>query len=939
MLSFREEKPKISPKCYEVPLLHFKCYEEYFLNAIFLLYHLFLNIFLLSIRPMRLALPQYLRWTPYFHVSHKGSLFSLPSLMNSKSFAQLVNNQGAVLQEMLRNDIIKAAPHLYSRAFCVDANEKSKALCSALTTMTRDEVEEAVMEKYGLKDERLVTCLVPYQLGVNLILSRLPLDIRKESIEELKREEEARRCSTAIPVNKWIQWKESDVYVSTGIKYLKRISSTKRPRIPVFAIMGHVNHGKTTLTDALQGSNILAEEPHHITQNVRAFTVPCPHRPNELFTFIDTPGHRIFVETRFHIELMTDYIILIVSVTDGIESQTHEVIKTALNVDKPIIVVLNKLDLLSDPLTAEKSVKRILSQLSHIGLEVTLLQKEEDAVTMEMVGASVSTQSERSLVTSDTSPYAEFFSPMKSIDPTYKGSKRHPTLHLKRRCYGVCVSAKRQIHIKLLWQLMRACRNNAPPLCYSNTAGYSEHNAAVQGVVLESSKHLFDEEGFRLNRLRQRLQKSVDLKQGYRERQLEKNSIATRVRANLDSAKKQATRHNRTSTTSLILNILVKEGVMTEGMHFVVDQAEGQIKYMMDYWGNRVHRALPGMAVTIVDTDSMSGVPGAGISVLSTTDISQRLAIHAYRQMLQWYVECFTSKLHFLRPRGMDTSFGHLGDYGQLNITDSLEYQLLYGPPPDSPERTASPEALPPGAAPEYQTIGGYLAEKNQTLSEAALEEVSCASVALPVGVKRMGQAIVKKDDELILESTWDSFRLKRGFASQEEYEQYVSQCVQVGVLLKVDSWHTARMLCREIPRLGTRRVAFQIVGVRFGPLHQNDILFFGQAVKVIVCYRTPIGVSNELDFHIESNDSWVLQTDHFADIVLFMKWCAIATHKAKAAGTDFGDDDSSNNHHRPTMVVEKKEDAGNTVKLDALPKRTSKLLVYSGGDSEVTCG
>ncbi|KAG5503476.1 hypothetical protein JKF63_05615 [Porcisia hertigi] len=861
----------------------------------------------------------------------EGALFLLPSVLDSKTFTKLANSQGAKLEQQLYEEITQGSPHLHSRAFLDQAREQARGLCSPLITLKREDVEGIIAQKYKLTDDRLVTCLVPYQLAANILLSCLPPKLREESIRELKAEEAARQSGSLIAPNKWIQWYEADVYASNGWRYLERVSTRRQRRIPVFAVMGHVNHGKTALLDALQGSRIGAEEPHYITQSVRAFTMTRPGTDNDLFTFIDTPGHRIFVETRFHVQLMADVIVLVISVVEGIESQTHETIKVALNVDKPVIVVLSKLDLLSDAFAAEKAVRRILAELHSIGLDVHLLQTEKDVEALA-TEASTSLCSREDGIIENLRPQAEYFAPMKTVDPMYRGSKRHPQVQLRRKCYGACVSTATGAHLPLLWRLLQLCRDCAPPTCRSNSIGHTEHNAAVQAVVLESSKHLFDEEGFRLNRWRQKIQRTIDLKQQQRTSRFEERSPRSRLNSTFNSVKTQSTRQNRTSTSSLVITAIVKEGVLTEGMHFIADQAEGQVHTLVDYWGNRLEKAYPGMAVTLIDKRSMSGCPGAGIHVLSMTDLASRMRVQAYRQRLQWYVEVFTAKLHYLRPRGMDVSFSHLGDYGQLGINDSLECQLLYGPPPRAPGGQRRPEALPPGTSASDESIGAYLAERNRDSESNALQVSSVGSVAFPDGAtKRLTQAILSKEDEEVLRASWQSVQLRRQLTSQKEYEEHVAQCVQVGVFIKVDSWHTARMLHREISRLGTRKVYFQVVGARFGPLQVSDLLFFMQAAKIVVCFRTPLAASSDLDSYIENANLWVLQTDHFSDVVLFMKWCAVAMHKEKIL--DGADDDVDHGHgsgQRLHIAVESKQPkAGGGAPKESASQRP-RLLVYN---------
>ncbi|CCW62595.1 unnamed protein product [Phytomonas sp. EM1] len=790
-------------------------------------------------------------------------LFRLPSVLDAKSFTRLVNTQGKVLEKYLADKYRQSSPHSHSHAFEQIIREKAELAAAPLKSLRRNEVEYIINEKYELKSKQLVTCLVPYQYAVNIILRRLPNEIREKCIDELKSQENDILEGKPTKSNRWIQWEDIDVYKSTGINYLKRVSTIMKKRIPIFSIMGHINHGKTTLLDALQHSSVANDEPHGITQSIRVFTIPYLES-GDLFTFIDTPGHKIFAEMRFHSHVVADYIVLVVSVVEGIGSQTHEVIKVALNVDKPIIVVINKLDLLSDAIMAESKVHRILVELREIGIDVDLVHTERGLEDL----CKPFTQQTESIVV-DGYQRENYFLPMKKIDPCYKGSIIKPKLNLRRKCLGVCISAKKMVNMRLLWSLLHKCKEEVAPVCHSNSLGYKEHNCAVQALVVESSKHLFDEEGFRRNRFKQRIQCRLDARKDRYLKEIQRKGPAARLNVVRNSLFRQLSKFNRTSTNVLVLAVIVTEGVMTRGMNFVADQAEGRVDYMMDYWGNSIERAIPGMAVTIVDVNSNSGLPGVGIHVLSITDEAGRLRIHAYRQMLQWFVECFTSKLHLLRPRGMNVSFAHLGDYGQLQATECLEAQVVYGMLTKTPENTA-------GALPKEKTVAEYLLEVNNA-DEA--KGVSCTNL---LEAKRTEQVVFNKTGEDILNAQWQSLQLTQTIYSQEEYEKYLHQCIHIGVFVKVDSWHTGRMLYREISRLGTRKIAFGVVGIRYGALTVDDVIFFGHTAKIIICFRTPYAPSSEMDHFIEITDQWVLHTDHFADIFTFLKWCAVATHREK---------------------------------------------------------
>ena len=157
-----------------------------------------------------------------------------------------------------------------------------------------------------------------------------------------------------------IRLERKNTATQTSEHLRRELSDHAVPRPPVVAVMGHVDHGKTTLLDTLLHKKTVDTEAGGITQHISAYQL---ERDGRMITFLDTPGHEAFAAIRQHGAMLTDIVVIVVAADDGVKPQTVEAIKFAQGANAKIIVAINKID------REGADVPRTMADLSAHGLQ------------------------------------------------------------------------------------------------------------------------------------------------------------------------------------------------------------------------------------------------------------------------------------------------------------------------------------------------------------------------------------------------------------------------------------------------------------------------------------------------------------------------------------------------------------------------------------------
>ena len=262
-------------------------------------------------------------------------------LDNQTSFTKVKQNKQAKKTDNNKKDFLKERKKMYKHREKLQSNENSQDE-NVILYKNNMTVTDLANELAVAPVEIVKKCMsLGIMASLNQSIDYDTAEVITSDYNKSLRKEETRDISNFE--NYEIEDREEDLI--------------ERP--PVVTIMGHVDHGKTTLLDYIRNSDVVSGEAGGITQAIGAYSVKCN---GKTITFIDTPGHAAFTEMRARGASMTDIVIIIVAADDGVMPQTKEAIDHAKAANVPIIVAINKID------KPDANIDRVMTGLVENGL-------------------------------------------------------------------------------------------------------------------------------------------------------------------------------------------------------------------------------------------------------------------------------------------------------------------------------------------------------------------------------------------------------------------------------------------------------------------------------------------------------------------------------------------------------------------------------------------
>lgn len=232
----------------------------------------------------------------------------------------------------------------------LNEDEGARARSLAALKRAREKEKRSHTSFSGPREKQVREVVVPESITVQELANRMA-EKGSDLVKALF------KMGSPVTINQVIDQDTAELLVTEFGHEIKRVSEGDvdirhdedvddaahlKPRAPVVTIMGHVDHGKTSLLDALRGANVQAGEAGGITQHIGAYQVKA--KDGSVITFLDTPGHEAFTEMRQRGANVTDIVILVVAADDGLKPQSIEAINHAKAAGVPIIVAINKVD-------------------------------------------------------------------------------------------------------------------------------------------------------------------------------------------------------------------------------------------------------------------------------------------------------------------------------------------------------------------------------------------------------------------------------------------------------------------------------------------------------------------------------------------------------------------------------------------------------------------
>ena len=232
----------------------------------------------------------------------------------------------------------------------LNEDEGARARSLAALKRAREKEKRSHTASSGPREKQVREVVVPEAITVQDLANRMA-EKGSDLVKALF------KMGMPVTINQTIDQDTAELLVTEFGHEIKRVSEADidirhdedvddaaalKPRAPVVTIMGHVDHGKTSLLDALRGANVVSGEAGGITQHIGAYQVTA--KDGSAITFLDTPGHEAFTEMRQRGANVTDIVILVVAADDGLKPQSIEAIQHAKAAGVPIIVAINKVD-------------------------------------------------------------------------------------------------------------------------------------------------------------------------------------------------------------------------------------------------------------------------------------------------------------------------------------------------------------------------------------------------------------------------------------------------------------------------------------------------------------------------------------------------------------------------------------------------------------------